>query len=106
MRFRLLVTVAALATCDYLLWNWSLAANHTVMALVSGLTLPLLSVVFAWLLLLTAARVILYSVRKPRRGSGAQARPERTPARGAGAMSSPGQASASSAASSSEKLAA
>jgi hypothetical protein len=55
---RPLATVSGLTIGDYLLWNWSSNANHDVLALVSGLTLPPLAVACAWLLALTAARLI------------------------------------------------
>jgi hypothetical protein len=55
---RPLATVCGLTIGDYLLWNWSLNANHAVLALVSGLTLPPLAIAFVWLLVLTFARVV------------------------------------------------
>ncbi|MHB8235021.1 MAG: hypothetical protein ACYDHT_10250, partial [Solirubrobacteraceae bacterium] len=58
MSHRPLATVTGLTIGDYLLWNWSLNTNHDVLALVSGLTLPPLTIAFVWLLVLTAARLI------------------------------------------------
>jgi branched-subunit amino acid ABC-type transport system permease component len=55
---RPLATVTGLTIGDYLLWNWSLNTNHDVLALVSGLTLPPLTIACVWLLALTAARLI------------------------------------------------
>ena len=53
-----LVLVALLALCDYLLWNWSLSANHDILALVSGMTLIPLLIALAWLLVLAATRLL------------------------------------------------
>jgi len=61
-----LATVCGLTIGDYLLWNWSLNANHAVLALVSGLTLPPLAVAFVWLLVLTLARLVASASRDAR----------------------------------------
>jgi hypothetical protein len=68
------VLVLGLTVGDYLLWNWSLNANHDVVALVSGLTLPPLALVSMWLLALAGARLLSTlghrrgaTVAKPRR---------------------------------------
>jgi len=53
-----LALVSGLVFGDYMLWNWSLGGNHTVVALVSGLTLPPLAVAFLWLLALNLARLL------------------------------------------------
>jgi hypothetical protein len=53
-----LVTVSALTLGDLVLWHWSLAGNHDVLALVSGLSLPLLLVASAWLLVVTLVRLL------------------------------------------------
>ena len=58
MPFRPLVFLSGLTAGDYLLWNWSLNANHDVLALVSGLTLPPLALAVLWLLAVAVARVI------------------------------------------------
>ena len=52
------VFVLALTVGDYLLWNWSLSANHDVLALVSGLTLPPLVLVSLWILAAGAMRLV------------------------------------------------
>jgi hypothetical protein len=54
---RPLALVFALTLGDYLLWNWSLGANESLMALVSGLTLPPLAIVLVWLSAVAAARL-------------------------------------------------
>jgi hypothetical protein len=61
-----LATVCGLTIGDYLLWNWSLNANHAVLALVSGLTLPPLAIAFVWLLVLTLARFVASTSRDAR----------------------------------------
>ncbi|MHB8243609.1 MAG: hypothetical protein ACYDHN_16695 [Solirubrobacteraceae bacterium] len=66
MSHRPLVFVSGLTLGDYLLWNWSLNANHDVLALVSGLTLPPLAVIALWMLALSIARLIGYTARLPR----------------------------------------
>jgi hypothetical protein len=63
---RPLVFVTGLTVGDYLLWNWSLNGNHTVLALASGLTLPPLAVACLWLLTMSVARLIARSARRPR----------------------------------------
>jgi hypothetical protein len=62
---RPLVVASGLTIGDYLLWNWSLNTNHDVLALVSGLTLPLLVFLSAWLLTVSLARLIARSARLP-----------------------------------------
>ncbi|HWX97116.1 MAG TPA: hypothetical protein VNZ01_09730 [Solirubrobacteraceae bacterium] len=68
MSYRPLAFVSGLTLGDYLLWNWSLNANHDVIALVSGLTLPPLVLAFAWMLALTLVRLIGSSARRSGRG--------------------------------------
>jgi hypothetical protein len=82
---RRLVVICGLALGDYLLWNWSLNANHDVLALISGLTLPPLVLAVVWLLVVSAMRGLVgFSRRTPqrgrgrRRGAGADAAPRRT----------------------------
>ncbi len=58
MARRPLVFVLGLTLGDYLLWNWSLNSNHDIIALASGLTLPPLALVSAWLLALGCARIL------------------------------------------------
>ncbi len=53
-----LVIVALLALCDYLLWNWSLSANHDLLALVSGMTLIPLLLALVWLLVLAGGHLL------------------------------------------------
>jgi hypothetical protein len=67
---RPLVFLSGLTFGDYLLWSWSLNGNHDVLALVSGLTLPPLAVACLWLLVLSVARVIASTARRPRSGVG------------------------------------
>jgi hypothetical protein len=55
-----------LAAGDYLLWNWSLAGSHDTMALLSGLTLPLLAIALVRMLLWSLASLIARSARLPR----------------------------------------
>jgi hypothetical protein len=91
---RPLAIVSGLTIGDYLLWNWSLNANHDVLALVSGLTLPPLAIAFLWLVALTTARLIARGSRaragaaKRSRSAAAAARPTATPPSSAPASSS------------------
>jgi hypothetical protein len=64
---RPLVFVSGLSVGDYLLWNWSLAGNHGVLALVSGLTLPPLAALCVALIALSLARLIAHTARRPSR---------------------------------------
>ncbi len=79
-----LAIVLLLALGDYLLWNWSLSANHDILALVSGMTLIPLLIALAWLLVLAVARLITDTAQRPRARSGAGERAirSRSPARG------------------------
>ncbi|MGH2853626.1 MAG: hypothetical protein ACRDLF_05475 [Solirubrobacteraceae bacterium] len=70
--------VALLALCDYLLWNWSLSANHDILALVSGMTLIPLLIALAWLLVLAVARLLAGIAQRPRARLGRGAAPART----------------------------
>jgi hypothetical protein len=56
---RPLVLVSGLTFGDFLLWHWSLNAKHDVLALVSGLSLPILGVACLWLLILTLMRLLV-----------------------------------------------
>ena len=58
------VFVLALTVGDYLLWNWSLNGDHTVIALVAGLTLPPLALVSFWILAVGAMRLVATAVRR------------------------------------------
>jgi hypothetical protein len=110
--FRPLAFVSGLTLGDFILWHWSLNANHDVLALVSGLTLPPIALVGLWLLALNILRLLGRSARRsghgtiPRssRGAGAAADAARQSATAGDPQSTP--ASASSSAPSSGKLAA
>lgn len=115
MSHRPLVFVTGLAVGDYLLWNWSLNGNHTVLALVSGLTLPPLAVAWLWLLTMSVARLIARTARRPAARAGrrrvtararrsGRARPQPTPASGMALEEQP--AASAPAGRSSRKLAA
>jgi hypothetical protein len=65
---RPLVFVTAVACADYLLWNWSLNANHETIALLAGLTLPPLALATAWLIALAVGRAIARSAGRVRLG--------------------------------------
>jgi len=56
-----------LAGGDYLLWSWSLASDHNVLALFCGLTLAPLSISLLWLALLSATRMLRRAAAEPRR---------------------------------------
>jgi hypothetical protein len=58
---RPLAIVSGLTIGDYLLWNWSLNGGHDVLALVSGLSLPPLTIACVWLVALTVARTLAHS---------------------------------------------
>jgi len=60
-----LASFAGLTLGDYGLWKWSLAGNHQVLAVVFGLTLPVLAVAFLWVLVLGAMRLLSSATRRP-----------------------------------------
>jgi hypothetical protein len=95
---------------DYLLWNWSLNANHAAIALISGLTLPPLTLAALWLLAVGVARLIARTTRRPSAGRGGgtkSAAAAQAPRPSAGALArEQSVAPAQAAASSSRKLAA
>jgi hypothetical protein len=62
---RPLVIVPALTLGDLLLWHWSLAAHHEILALVSGLSLPPLVVASMWLVALACVQLLARGVRVP-----------------------------------------
>jgi len=113
--YRPLALVSGLTLGDYLLWNWSLNANHDVLALVSGLTLPPLALACAWMIALTLIRLVGGTTRRSARAAASgrgqaaarqavDARADRTtPATGAG---EPASAATAAQPSSSGKLAA
>jgi len=67
--YRPLAFVSGLTLGDFILWHWSLNANHDVLALVSGLTLPPLGLVCLWLLALNVLRMIGRSANRTDRGA-------------------------------------
>jgi hypothetical protein len=72
---RPLVCVLLLALGDYALWNWSLSANHDIVALVSGMTLIPLLIASVWLLAVAGAHLLARTARRP--GASARIRPPR-----------------------------
>jgi hypothetical protein len=70
---RSLAVVGVLALGDYLLWNWSLGANHDVVALVAGMTLIPLLIALAWLVVVAVARLLAYTAQRPKAGVGVRA---------------------------------
>ena len=88
MSKRPLVLVSGLTVGDYLLWNWSLNANHAAIALISGLTLPPLALAALWLMALAVARLLARAAaRRAARGEPAATMPTaRTTRRSAGAL--------------------
>jgi hypothetical protein len=56
--YRPLALVSGLTFGDYLLWNWSLNANHDVLALASGLTLPPLALACLAMLAVNLLRLL------------------------------------------------
>ena len=90
MSHRRVGLVCLITLGDYLLWNWSLNANHTVLALISGLTLPPLVLASVLLLALSLARLVSDSARSQLRINARsgdvdrrRAGPRRRPARAA-----------------------
>lgn len=83
MSQRPLVLVSGLTVGDYLLWNWSLNANHAAIALISGLTLPPLALATLCLAALAIARLLgsaagRRTVRGKRPGKAAPVRARRS----------------------------
>jgi hypothetical protein len=62
---RPLVLIGALAGGDFLLWNWSLSANHDVLALIAGVTLLPLAAASLLLAALTALQLASRFSRHP-----------------------------------------
>jgi hypothetical protein len=77
--YRPLAFVSGLTFGDYLLWNWSLNANHDVLALVSGLTLPPLALACLAMLAVNLLRLLGRSTH--RSGNRAAVSGARGPAR-------------------------
>lgn len=65
MSHRTLLLFAGLTLGDYLLWNWSLNANHEVIALVSGLTLPPLALLCAWRIVVAVGGLLARRASRP-----------------------------------------
>lgn len=63
---RPLAIVLLLSLADYGLWNWSLGAGHDAIAIVAGVTLISLLIAFAWLLLVSATRLLGEATRRVR----------------------------------------
>jgi hypothetical protein len=84
---RPLAVVGVLAFGDYLLWNWSLGANHDVLALVCGMTLIPLLIALVWLLLVAVVRLIGHVAQRFSAGTGARATHARADARAGGRRS-------------------
>jgi hypothetical protein len=111
---RPLVVLSGLTLCDYLLWNWSLNeslnGSRDVLALVSGLTLPLLAIACLWLLGVNVARLIARSTRsRLERAGGGHPVADRDgghPAIGSTSAAGPTDEAPASPATSSDKLAA
>jgi hypothetical protein len=62
---RPLVLVGTLTAGDFALWNWSLSANHDVLALIAGVTLLPLAATGALLFALTALQLASRFSRHP-----------------------------------------
>jgi hypothetical protein len=108
---RPLALVSAVTIGDYLLWNWSLNHGYDVLALISGLTLPPLTIACLWLLALSVARLLARSTRRAPASSASAKRARRRNAGRASAATSPAEASTTNSpvptsAASSRKLAA
>lgn len=80
---RPLAAVLLFSLVDYALWNWSLGANHDIIALVAGLTLVPLLIALTWLLVLGATRIAGDVTRRARESAAtrAQARSAAAPHR-------------------------
>ncbi|MGN6372100.1 MAG: hypothetical protein ACTHM1_03790 [Solirubrobacteraceae bacterium] len=53
-----------LTAVDYLLWDWSVAGSHDVLALVVGMTLLPLAVLSFWLIGVGALRLLAHTLRR------------------------------------------
>ncbi len=72
---RSLAVVGVLALGDYLLWNWSLGANHDVVALVAGMILIPLLIALAWLAVVAIVRLLARAAKLPKGGAATQPHP-------------------------------
>jgi hypothetical protein len=71
---RSLAVVGVLALGDYVLWNWSVGANHDVVALITGVALIPLLIALAWLMVVAVARLLAHVAQRPRaNGTGVRA---------------------------------
>jgi hypothetical protein len=68
---RSLAVIGVLALGDYMLWNWSLGANHDAVALVAGMTLIPLLIALTWLVVVAIARLLAHAAQLPKAGAGA-----------------------------------
>lgn len=66
MRPRALALLLPLTAVDYLLWDWSVAGSHDVLALISGMTLLPLAVLSLWLIGVATLRLLAHSLRQSR----------------------------------------
>jgi len=73
MYHRRLALFGAVTLGDYLLWNWSLAGNHDVLAIAAGLSLPPLVLACLWLLGMSVLQLISSSTRRSQRRRAAPA---------------------------------
>ena len=64
MRPRALVLLLPLTAIDYLLWDWSVAGSHDVLALISGMTLLPLAVLSLCLTVIGVLRLLGRSLRR------------------------------------------
>ncbi len=71
---RPLACVLLLSLGDYALWNWSLSANHDIVALVSGMVLIPLLIASVWLLALAGTQLLARAARRPGKSARARAR--------------------------------
>jgi hypothetical protein len=69
--YRSLGIFGALSVGDYLIWNWSVAGNHDVVAIISGLSLPVLLVVLILLAIRNFLSLLNSSTPARRRPLGA-----------------------------------
>jgi hypothetical protein len=94
---RPLVFVSGATIADYLLWNWSVNANHEVISLVAGLTLPPLALATLVLLMISSLRLIAGRARRRAARAAEAPRPVARRSRGAAPVRAPlEQVSASS----------
>lgn len=66
VRPRALLLLLPLTTGDYLLWDWSVAGSHDVLALISGMTLLPLAALSLGLLAVGTLRLVALTLRQSR----------------------------------------